>query len=303
MPRGRDQREPLERLVRIVAVLSANPKYGVTVDQLVHIAGFHEGESGREQLKRELRYLERQGWQIERTTRAGELAAYRMIPGDNRFRLRLSPGEAAALQRAALVVKRSDLLSRLALPQEGSDLPAPVELETQDDLGVLDRVLDAVRCRALLRFGYKGTTRTVHPQSVSQRNGRWYLRALEGEEIKTFMLARMDAVRRGKPDTARRVPHERRLELHPMRWQIDEPVDVMLRVGSDFRADVVRWLLEPVAEQADGDRLRMRYRVTNRSAFRDRIYELGSRVEVLGPRGIRAELIAELTRRAEEATA
>jgi hypothetical protein len=38
----------------------------------------------------------------------------------------------------------------------------------------------------------------------------------------------------------------------------------------------------------------MRFRVTNRTAFRDRIYELGTRVEVLGPADVREELLAEL---------
>jgi hypothetical protein len=41
-------------------------------------------------------------------------------------------------------------------------------------------------------------------------------------------------------------------------------------------------------------------RVTNRSAFRTRIYALGTRVRVLGPGDVRNEIVDELTRLAEE---
>jgi hypothetical protein len=38
--------------------------------------------------------------------------------------------------------------------------------------------------------------------------------------------------------------------------------------------------------------------VTNRSAFRTRLYELGRRVELLGPDEMRREIVAELRRMA-----
>lgn len=291
----------MERLVRIAAVLSASPKHGVPVDRLVAIAGFRPGESGREQLQRELRYLERQGWQIERVSHEGERATYRMTTLDNRLRVRLSPPEAAALQRAAMLARRSDLIERVGLTQEEVPTPAPVDVRLDGEPSALSAVLEAVRRRALLRFSYKGTTRLAHPQSVAPRHGRWYLHALEDDaagdtatEVKAFVVARMSGVEALAAGTARHLTLERRPDLHPMRWEIDPPVEVMLRTQGCFRADVVRWLLEPMGEHHSGDTLDLRYRVTNRSAFRARLYELGTRVELLGPSEVRAEVLAEL---------
>lgn len=296
MARGRDQRGPMERLVRIAAALSAQPKLGVPAERLVAIAGFKNDESGHRQLQRDLDHLDKQGWQIENVSAAGAEARYRMVTQDNRLKVRLSLPQAAALQRAALVARRSDLVTRLGLPE--TDVPAtpPADLRVGGESEALDGALEAVRLRALLRFRYKGAPRLVHPQSVSQQNGRWYLLGLEdgSDTTKTFMVARMSDVRTEEPGTARHLPVERHLALHPMRWELDPPVDVVVRTQPAFRADVVRWLLEPVAEDTKGDDVDMRYRVTNRSAFRDRVYELGTRVELLGPADVRAELLAEL---------
>ena len=297
MTRGRDQRGPMERLVRIAAALSAHPRYGLPADTLVSIAGFGAGESGRDQLTREIRHLERQGWQFERTTGEGQRATYRMMTTDNRLKVRLSLPQAAALQRAALLARRSDLLDKLGLPAEGTPTPAPVDVRIGGEEDALDAALDAIRRRARLRFRYKGRTRLTDPQSVGQQNGKWYLRALEddGETVKTFMVGRMSEVKPGKSGAARHVATERHLDLHPMRWAIDPPVDVVLRTDVVFRPDVVRWLLDPTSEEERDGVVEMRYRVTNRSAFRDRLYELGRRVELLGPHEVRDEVLAELS--------
>jgi predicted DNA-binding transcriptional regulator YafY len=291
----------MERLVRIAASLSANPKYGVPVDKLVSIAGFDPGESGRTQLQREIRHLEKQGWQIENVSGAGTGARYRMVTLDNRLRVRLSLPQAAALQRAALVAKRSDLLARLGLPPGDNPAGAPADLRGAGEGAALNETLAAVRLRAILRFRYKGILRLTHPQSVGQQNGNWYLSAVEGDadEAKTFLVGRMSEVVAVDPGTARRLAVERHLDLHPMRWETDPPVEVMLRTEAAFRPDVVRWLLEPRGEVARDGEVEMRYRVTNRSAFRDRLYELGTRVELLGPAEVRDELLAELTMLAE----
>ena len=48
------------------------------------------------------------------------------------------------------------------------------------------------------------------------------------------------------------------------------------------------------AVPTDGGSLRMTYVVTNRSVFRLRIYELGTRVRVIGPEDVRREIRREL---------
>jgi predicted DNA-binding transcriptional regulator YafY len=162
----------------------------------------------------------------------------------------------------------------------------------------LSAVVRAVRGRRLLRFTYKGTPRLVHPESVRTQNGRWYLRGVEDADldsgpVKTFVVSRMSGVRVEGP--ARAVAAARHAGLHPMTWEIDEPVDVLIATTQEFEPDVSRWLGPPRDSRVEPDgSVTMTYRVTNRAALRSRLYELGRRVRLLGPAQVRAELLEEL---------
>ncbi|MDN5746580.1 MAG: WYL domain-containing protein, partial [Nocardioidaceae bacterium] len=120
--------------------------------------------------------------------------------------------------------------------------------------------------------------------------------------VKAFVVSRMSDVVVDRPGTGRRVPPVRHVGLHPMSWEIDPPVEVRLQAPAQFEADVRRWLGEPVAvEAAESDGVPdmdaavvLRYLVTHRAALRARLFELGDRVQVLGPAEVRAELIAAL---------
>ena len=57
---GRDQRGPMERLVRIAATLRERGTVGETGDRLAEIAGF-DGERPMDQLKRDIRSLTADG--------------------------------------------------------------------------------------------------------------------------------------------------------------------------------------------------------------------------------------------------
>jgi len=292
----------MERLVRIAAMLQARADHGVSGERLVQVAGFAGGADPGTQLKRELRYLESHGWQIDNVAAAGEPAHYRMRTVDNRLRVRLTPAQLAALRRAVLLADRADLVDRLGLPggtwaDDGAGSPTAVAAATPADLSI---VVDAVRDRQVLRFGYKGTSRVVHPDSVRNQNGVWYLRGVEEGDldapvVKAFVVSRMGTVDVAAPGTARALPPVRHTGLHPMSWEIDPPVDVVLATAEHFEADVRRWLGEPVgpAEPAAGE-LALTYRVTHRAALRARLIELGDRVRIVSPPEIRAELIAAL---------
>lgn len=300
---GRDQRAPMERLVRIAAALHVNRKLGVDGETLAAVAGF-DGVDKMTQLKRELRHLENQGWQIENIAPPGATAQYRMTTVDNRLRVRLTAGQQAALRTAALLADRGDLAQRLGLPD--SSRPAEVtepQVAAPTVAGArpeaLTLVLDAVRGHCLLRFDYKGVARAVHPESIRNQNGVWYFRGVEDAElsagvVKTFVVSRMDDVRAGAPGSAQPVESVRHQGLHPMSWQIDDPIEVTLATSTAFEPDVRRWLGEPSSSEAVDDEVRMTYEVTHRAALRARLYELGRRVRVLGPEEIRAELAAEL---------
>lgn len=292
---GRDQREPMERLVRMAAVLRTAGDRGVAADRLADVAGF-DGISRGDQLSREIRHLSRQGWQIDNIAPEGEQARYRMRAVDNRLRVRLSPAQQRALQRAAILADRDDLVERLGLPssERPADVAAEVPRAGHDE--TLATVTTAVRHRSLLRYRYNGRERVVHPQSLRTQSGKWYLDGVEdgADQVKVFVVSRMSEVAVDAPGTATREPVTRHGGLHPMSWELDPPVDVTLRTTPQFVPDVRRWLGHPFAEEGDGETTTLYYRVTNRAALRTRLYELGRRVELLGPEDVRAEILDEL---------
>jgi WYL domain len=60
--------------------------------------------------------------------------------------------------------------------------------------------------------------------------------------------------------------------------------------------------LGAVASRTDAeDRVTLTIPVTHRAAFRHRLYELGTRVRVLGPEDVRGEIIKDLEAHAEVA--
>lgn len=288
--RGRDQREPMERLVRMAAVLRLAGDAGVPGDRLAELAGF-DGEAKADQVSRELRHLSRQGWQIDNIAPEGASARYWMRSIDNRLRVRLTPAQQRELQRAVLLANRQDLVNRLGLEGDAAaDVTASLPEGVHDE--TLATVLRAVQRRALLRYRYGGSERVVHPQSVTTQNGKWYLRGREdgGTVVKNFVVGRMSAVSADEPGTATRDPEATHETLHPMSWRIDPPVEVTLRALPEYQLDVVRSLGTPVSVSDD----LLTYVVTNRAALRTRVYDLGERVSVVSPDSVRDELIAEL---------
>lgn len=297
---GGKQREPMERLVRLAAALHRAGKRGLPATNLVEIAGF-DGADPVSQLGREFRHLRELGWQIDSIGGEGEAGIYRMVTVDNRLRLKLTPGQQAALLRAVLLANRDDLVERLGLPVEAAtpEVIAAVPVIGDEALTV---VTQALRLNCLLRFRYKGSDRVVHPQSVRTQHGKWYLRGREdGEDlVKAFVVSRMSNVAADELGTATRLEPSRHTGLHPMTWQVDPPVEVTLRAPADFVPDVRRWLGDPQSVTETEAGVELVYVVTHRAALRSRIYELGPRVDLLGPDDVGAEIHDELAQMAGE---
>lgn len=288
----------MERLVRLMSALSAAGPAGVSGARLVEIAGF-DGEDATSQLNREFRHLRNQGWMIENVAPQGADGRYVLTRGDNLLRLRLTREQQTQLQRAALLASRADLGRRLGLAEQ--DRPRDVVLHDSGDADALATVVAAVRDRALLRFRYKGTARTVRPAALRHQGGQWYLSGMEAQEAKHFVVARMSEVEADAKGSAGDLPATRELRLHPMVWSVDAPTDVVLRCRSDYLPDVRRALSDPVTVASAGDGVvELTYRVTNRAALRSRLYALGERVDLVGPEDVRAEMLAELAEMAGE---
>ncbi|MFT4008832.1 MAG: WYL domain-containing protein [Nocardioidaceae bacterium] len=296
MARGRKQREPMERLIRLTAVLSDAGERGVPAATLMRIAGFDANDS-TDALGREFRHLRSQGWQIDNIAPARADAVWRLRTGDSRLRLRLNAAEQTALQRTALLADRSDLALRLGLEPEAVRPVPDIAVKHPEELEHLDAAMRAVQRHALIRFRYNGRDRIVHPASVRHQNSQWYLSGREDghAEVKHFVVSRMSEVHLGQAGTADRVEPVGRLALHPLRWEADESTDVTIAVPDEFLPDVVRWLQEPTERHvAEGGTHLLTYHVTHRAAMRARLYMLGERIQVVGPEDFREEMLSEL---------
>lgn len=292
----------MERLVRLATALHQAGRTGIPQEDLIRIAGFEGGEDAGSQLGREFRHLRNLGWQIDNVNEQGTSARYRMTTVDNRLRVRLSPGQQAALRRAVLLADRADLVERLGLPPDSAPADVPAAVPAAPTSGALAVVIDAVRRNSLLRFRYHGQDRVVHPESVRAQNATWYLRGQEdgGEGVKVFVVSRMQEVSSDAPGTASRPTVTHHPGLHPMSWRIDPPVEVTLAAPSEFAQDVRRWLGTPQSQTEHDGTTTLVYNVTHRAALRSRIHQLGARVRVVGPDEIRDELIDELALMAGE---
>ena len=308
MARGRDQRGPMERLVRLMAVLSEAGEAGEPSSKLIEVAGFAGDEAG-DQLAREFRYLRNQGWQIDNIAPPGTEARWRLTVGDSRLRLSLDARQQKALQRAVLLADRADLAARLGVDDKVASPEAEARLRQPASVDGLDVAIRAVQRRALLRFRYNGRPRVVHPASVRHQNGQWYVSGREDgvvqetvDGVKHFVFARMSDLALDVPGSAEHVEPVQRMTLHPLRWPMDAPCEVTIEVMAEYVPDVVRWLQEPTRNEAPangGSRggagvRRLTYTVTHRAAMRARLYLLGECVRVLGPDDFRDEMLAEL---------
>lgn len=299
---GLSARPPMERLIRIICSLRAAGAAGRSATELAAVAGWSDKADFVTQLGREFRQIKDLGWEVENIAAEGEEGIYRLRAYDARLRVQLDERQRTELRRAAILADRADIADRLDLdPVHGSDDVATAYETTPKRTGALDTVLNAIRIGATVSFRYKGTERLVHPGAVRTQNTKWYLLGVEdgSDRVKQFVVERMSQVRMGHAHSAVRVQIPT-MSLHPMRWEVDPPIEVTLRVPTDHVDDVRRWLLQPTSQREVGDAVEMTYRCTNHAAFRHRIYLLGPRVAVAGPEEFREAVLAELSLMAGE---
>jgi predicted DNA-binding transcriptional regulator YafY len=98
---GRDQLGPIERLVRIRAVLEGAGPVGATQEQLLDVAqyGGSAPDTQRRMLSKDVKYLNQSGWDIQNVAEQGTDGRYVLHARDIRQRVELTPAEQAALAR------------------------------------------------------------------------------------------------------------------------------------------------------------------------------------------------------------
>ncbi len=220
--------------------------------------------------------------------------------------MRLSVPQAAALQRAVLVAQREDLVTRLGLPADVPAAAPPAEVRVAEYAEVLDEVMAALRHRGRLHCRYRGKDRLVDPQVLEPRYGDWYVRVLEDdvepdpENFKTFLVSRMSETWMVDPGQGRRVEGGRQVALHPLGFETDPPVEVVLRTTPGLSRG--RGALDARAGQRGGEgRAGRDARIESRTGRHS-----GTGSTSSGPAWscwdrpeFRAELLAELTAFAE----
>lgn len=290
-PPGRDQSAPMERLVRLIGVLNQHQR-GAPVDLLLRVVApeDHGDDARRRMLTRDLDHLNHLGYDIRNVAEPGSDGRYVMRARDNRLQVHLTPGQRGELLRAAIAAGLEGMTVHL-----GSDEPAGRDLPPSS--AHLDLVQRGTTRHCRIRFDYKGEQRLVHPARVHSGPSGWYLTGREDGDagaVKEFVVSRMSEVSLDDPGTATVVTETERPSLDPLRWRQDAPVEVLVEVPAEHRLLAENLLGAPESVSEVATTLRLTYVVTNRAVFRLRIYELGTRVRVLGPPEIRRELTDEL---------
>lgn len=288
-PPGRDQSAPMERLVRLIGALNQHRK-GAPVDLLLKVvAAEGTDDARRRMLSRDIEHLNNLGYDIRNVAEPGADGVYVMRARDNRLQVHLTPEQRGELLRAAIAAGLEGISAHLA----GDGQP---EAPTIASSGHLDLVQRGTTRHCRVRFEYKGEPRVVHPARVHSGPSGWYLSGREeGQEVvKEFVVSRMSDVSLDPPGTAEIVDETPRPSLDPLSWLQDPPTDVVVEMPAEHRLLVENLLGQPRELAEDENTVRMTYVVTNRAVFRWRVYELGTRVLVLGPEDVRREMLAEL---------
>jgi predicted DNA-binding transcriptional regulator YafY len=295
-PPGRDQTAPMERLVRLIGTLTKH-RGGAPLAVLLRAVspGDESDDARRKMLSRDLEHLNALGYDIRNVADIGTDGVYVMRARDNRLQVHLSPEQRGELLRAAIAAGLEGMAPHLGA-DDGSAAPAA---PASADLDLVQRGTTR-HCR--VRFTYKGEPRTVHPARVHSGPSGWYLSGREdgSEVVKEFVVSRMSDISLDAPGSAEVVGEPVRRSLDALSWEVDAPTEVVLEVPEEHQVLVENLLGTPTQVAESGAALAMTYVVTHRQVFRNRLYELGTRVRVLSPDEVRAEILTELAALAGE---
>ncbi len=291
---GRDQRAPMERLVRLIGALNGRRDRTPLADLLTAVApGQPHDEATRKMLQRDLDHLNALGYDIRNVAEPGHDGVFVMRARDNRLQVHLRAEQRGELLRAALAAGLEGMSRHLG----GDDDTIPGATSTTAAPADLDLVQRATSRSCLVHFTYKAERRTVHPARLHSGPSGWYLTGREdgpGGIVKEFVVSRMSEISLDPPGTAEPVRGPVRRSLDPLTWEVDQPTDVVIALPAEHRVLAENLLGTPAAVAAVDAVLWLTYRVTHRRIFRFRIYELGTRVHVVSPADVRDELLAEL---------
>lgn len=306
----------LERLVNLVAALIDTPRPLSRAEIGARIDGYSsDPEAFRRNFERDKDLLRQMGFPlVTEIPESGspEDAGYRIprelyeLPDPG-----LDDAELAALRLAASAVQMegdwSEAVVRAlrklggAVGQPGSMSGAAGAAAAVPAQEAAATVFGAVGERRQVAFRYRGEDRVVDPWRLSFHRGHWYLAGLDhhrGEE-RLYRLDRIDgavtptgpAGAFARPSMAQAAP--------PPPWRMGDEEEQVARLWVD--AEQATW-----AQQALGTAARRKERpdgsavfevaITNVAAFRSFVLGYLEHAEILGPPGLRADMVSWLER-------
>jgi proteasome accessory factor B len=301
----------IERILNLLAFLLTAER-PVTADEIrTTVAGYQQAgdDAWRRMFERDKDLLRRLGIPLElRPTDAWEVEHGYVVPADD-YALPdpgLTDEERAALWLAAQVVRIGgrppgpDALFKLGgAPMTASGEPLAADLGTQaDDLAA---AFAAVSERRTLRFGYRGSVRTLLPYGLVHRRGHWYVVGPEErapDAVKAFRLDRTEGLEAtGAAGAFSRPAGFRAADAIPEApWQAGEE-DMVATVH--FDAAMAWWARRQltagaaIAENDDGS-LEATITVANPEAFIGWILAFDDNAVVVSPPELRERLLARV---------
>jgi len=216
----------------------------------------------------------------------------------------LNHDEMSALQQAAAIVRMGTPWGGRAVLWLGGEIVDDHEhtaARVVADDARLPALHEACARRRTTAFSYHGRARTVHPYGLMARRGFWYLICHDTERaaVTRYRVDRIeDEPTFSGPDSFDRPAGIVLEDLFARDAKLFDGGDdehAIVRVEGRLAPGVVRELGEEAvrARLADGS-VEVRVPCGNRFAFRNWLFAMVDRAEVIAPEEVRAEIVAEL---------
>jgi predicted DNA-binding transcriptional regulator YafY len=322
---ARERFDRLERMTNLVLVL-LETTHALTLREISGtVAGYPKGaEAARQAFERDKRALRELGIPLTmEPVESEQQVGYRIVPDDYYLPdLGLDTGEEQALGFAIAAVQLggaagADAIAKLGSPVTEAALgraglgisvagPGLAPVAVLPSLPALGPIHEAIRQRAVIRFGYHGREREVEPFGLAFRAGAWYLvgqdrKAAGGPARRTFRVDRLESMpSAGEPGAYERpAGGDLRDEIRLLPWSsADEAAEVpVAQVRVDARQARVVATQVPRAAiagfEADGS-VRVRLSAGDREAFVSWVLGLGDTAVVEGPAELRTAVVDRL---------
>ena len=294
MPRrpGRDQGLAARRHLQLLTRLAQAAPGWVNRDMLMNELSYGD-KSRRDQIARDIKLLRERGWAIEKRGEGDDMA-HRLVDQDPRLRTMLDDEQLGQLVRAVVDAGRDprslNLPDAHLRPAAGA---APIDHQLNVALGV-EEALHALTHRCLLTIDYRGKVRDIHIDGVRRTGtGRWRIVAREDGVQKVFRIDRIDGLQVGAPGTASPTEPVAK-DPDPLTIADGDPITAEVITTDEHETRVIRDLGTPSRRSERDGEIALEIPVVNRWLWRQRLYQLGTRVRLVGPAALRDEIRSDL---------